>query len=125
LDHHVAFARLSVGHDGRGVLAAIRQQVFRLDDQPLEARFLNQYTQQFFPWARIPPAAKTPMRVFQPPQSSGQSRPGAQHPEHRVDQPPMVLGHTAPLSFSSGQMRLQQTPHRITEVMAVAVFSHA
>ena len=89
--------------------------------QPLEIRVINHRLQQSGPHAPVPPAAEAAVGVLPISVVRGQISPrsaSAQYPAHGVDKPPVVLGRSAPLALSPGQMRPQPLPNRIGHIVA-------
>jgi hypothetical protein len=78
-----------------------------INHEPFKIRFIDQLFQQCLPDTVIAPAAKSPMRVF-PVTITGRKiapwRSCTQNPKHRIDELPVVLGNSAPLSALPRQM---------------------
>ena len=95
--------------------------------QPLEIRVINHRLQQSGPHAPVPPAAEAAVGVLPISVVRGQISPrsaGAQYPAHGVDKPPVVLGRSAPLALSPGQMRPQPLPNLIGHIVAPVRYRH-
>ena len=91
-----------------------------VNHQPLIVRLIHQMLQQRPPETPVPPATEPTMGVFPVSGVWRQITPGsasAQNPEDRINEPPVVLRHPTPTSRSAGQMRLQQRPDPVRNVM--------
>ncbi len=106
----------AVRHNGIGVVSPIHQQDARIDP-----------FQQPFPNPLVPLTAEAPMGVLPvavirrqvPPR-----RPATKNPEHRIEETPIVLGDPSPLVSSTGQMRLQQGPYVVRNIVSTMGISH-
>ena len=98
-----------------------------VDHKPFKVRLIYDHFQELFPDTFIAPATEAPMRVFPiaillwqiPPRSTS-----AQNPDNRINEFAIVSGYTAPYAFSAGQMRLDNLPSVICNVMTVNFISH-
>ena len=92
-----------------------------VDHQPFVIGIDDQFLQQSLPKALVAPAAKATVGVFPVPIIGRQIPPGstgAQDPENGVEKKPVVFGSATPESLLSGQMRFEQFPGFIVEVVA-------
>jgi hypothetical protein len=92
-----------------------------IDHQPLIVRLIDGHLQQRFPQVFIAPAAKAPMDVFSATIVGRQVTPGSagtQYPEDGVDEALIVLGDTVPGTLASGQVRFEQNPGAIVDIVA-------
>ena len=92
-----------------------------VDHQPFVIGIDDQFLQQSLPKALVAPAAKATVGVLPVPVIGRQIPPrsaGAQDPENGVEKKPVVFGLSAPLSLLSGQMRFEQFPGFIVDVVA-------
>ena len=92
-----------------------------VDHQPFVIGIDDQFFQETLPEALVAPAAKATVGVFPVPVIRRQVPPwcpGAQDPENGVEKKPVVFGSATPESLLSGQMRFEQFPGFIVEVVA-------
>jgi hypothetical protein len=92
-----------------------------VDHQPFVIGIDDQFFQETLPEALVAPAAKATVGVFPVPIIGRQIPPGstgAQDPENGVEKKPVVFGSATPESLLSGQMRFEQFPGFIVEVVA-------
>lgn len=92
-----------------------------VDDEPLVIRGVDKALQQAFPYAFVAPPAKTPVGVFPIAVVGRQVAPrrsGAQNPQDGVNEEAVVFGYAAPNAPSSWQMRFQEFPSFISDVVA-------
>jgi hypothetical protein len=93
----------------------------RINHQPLKVRLVYQSLQQLFPNPLIPPAAKAPVSIFSIPIIWRQVTPGiacTQNPEYSVDEEEIIACISTPCSFTPKQVRFQQYPNSIRNIMA-------
>ena len=91
-----------------------------VNHQPLIVRFIHPMLQQRLPDPLVPPATEPTMDSLPASIVWRQITPrsdGAQNPEDRVDEPSIVLCHPTPTSRSARQMRLQQPPDPVRDVV--------
>ena len=92
-----------------------------VDHQPFVIGIDDQFLQESLPETLVAPAAKPAVSVFPVPVIGRQIPPGsarAQDPENGVEKKPVVFGSATPESLLSGQMRFEQFPGFIVEVVA-------
>ena len=92
-----------------------------VDHQPLVIGIDDQFFQESLPESLVAPAAKPAVGVFPVPVVGRQIPPGsagAQNPENGVEKKPVVFGSATPESLLSGQLRFEQFPGFIVEVVA-------
>ena len=105
----------------------MRFGVTGVNHKPFKVRLVDDHLQKFFPDSFISPATEAPMRVFPiavllrqiPPRSTG-----AQNPDNRIHECSIVSGHTTPYALSAGQMRFNNRPSVICNIMTVNFISH-
>jgi hypothetical protein len=98
-----------------------------VDHKPFKVRLGDDHLQELFPDSFIAPATKAPMRVFPIAVLLRQISPrstGAQNPDNGINEFAIVSGHTAPYALSAGQMRFNNRPSVISNVMTVNFVSH-
>jgi len=91
-----------------------------IDHQPLVVGFGDQGFQQFLPNSFVPPADKAAVRVAPAAIFRRQIAPRrtrAQNPENRIDKQAIVLGDAALGALAPRQVRLQQGPCFIGNIM--------
>ena len=92
-----------------------------VDHQPFVIGIDDQFLQESLPETLVAPAAKPAVGVFPVPVIGRQIPPGsagAQDPENAVEKKPVVFGSATPEALLSGQMRFEQFPGFIVEVVA-------
>ena len=92
-----------------------------VNHEPFEIGLDDQFFQQPLPEALVAPAAKATVGVFPVPVIRWQIPPGsagAQNPENGVEKKPVVFGLPAPESLLSRQMRFEQFPSSVIDVVA-------
>jgi hypothetical protein len=81
-----------------------------VNHQPFKVGLINQRLKELFPYSFISPTDKalvhgSPFTILR--RQITPRRTGAQYPEHRIDEQPIVLCNTSPLPALSRQVRLQ------------------
>ena len=92
-----------------------------VDHQPFVIGIDDQFFQESLPESLVAPAAKPAVGVFPVPVVGRQIPPGsagAQDPENGVEKKPVVFSSATPEALLSGQMRFEQFPGFIVDVVA-------
>jgi len=92
-----------------------------VNHEPFEIGLDDQFFQQPLPEALVAPSTKAAMRVLPVSVVRRQIAPrgsGAQDPKHRIEKKPVVFGLPAPESLLSRQMRFEQFPSSVIDVVA-------
>jgi hypothetical protein len=91
-----------------------------IDHEPLIVRLVNALLQQALPHPGVAPANKAPMGVAPAAIINRQITlwgTGTQHPDYSIDKSTVVLNYPAPYASAHRQVRFEQLPHRIADVM--------
>jgi hypothetical protein len=92
-----------------------------VDHEPFVIGIDDQFLQQPLPETLVAPAAKAPVGVFPVPVIGRQIPPGsagAQDPENGVEKKPVVFGSATPQPLLSRQMRFEELPGFVVDVVA-------
>ena len=97
--------------------------------QPFIIGVVDDHIQRFLPDSPVPPTTRTMVRVISisivrgqiPPEPAPypiRGSPSARHPEHRVQEQPVVLGWPSQLPRPSRQVKLQKFPYSVRHIVA-------
>ncbi len=98
-----------------------------VNHQPFIVRLIHQRLQQRPPEPLVPPATEPTMGIFPVSIVWRHITPGSagtQNPEDRINEPSIILRHPTPTSRSARQMRLQQQPDPVRNVVTPMSQSH-
>jgi hypothetical protein len=93
-----------------------------IDHEPLKVWLNNEPLQQALPNTTVSPSAKPTMRVFPVTVARRQVAPrrsAAQYPKYRIDEASVIPSNTSPLPALPRQMRFNQRPVDIANVVSV------
>ncbi len=92
-----------------------------VDHEPFVVGLVDQFFQQRLPDALVAPANETAVRIAPPAIVGRQIPPGcarAQDPKHRVNKLSIVLRPASPNPFASRQVRFEEFPGSLVDVVA-------
>ena len=92
-----------------------------VDHEPFVVGLVDQFFQQRLPDALVAPANEAAVGIAPPAIVRRQippRSPGAQDPKHRVDKSSIVLRPPSPNPFASRQVRFEEFPGSVVDVMA-------